>query len=546
MKKKLAVYAIPDINPDYPEFIHDHNLTIFEHGKVAKYLHLERITGVKYDNSLHQKFYGLFKQAKLFGPDYELGFVDSTIGRSVITSEGKIRFEANPYEPLSEKAEYGRAFWLDHHQQAYAIRHELAHIFSVLPFYGIFRENSLLLHFDGGASVSNVSVWLWRKGGLKLIDYGWQLKRLSSLFNANALNFMILGIKRKQHNSLPGKYMGFAGWGKYDKNIEDWLVENNFFEDIWGEKKRFFQSAKQRFGWNKQHFDTKDKFLQNIAATVQQYFVRGSLEFIKQLQGKLKADYLYFTGGSALNLYLNQRLLDSGLFKDVFIPPCTNDSGLSLGAAAYMEWLDGAEVEQHLPYLNNWNLDCDQVIDEPGDIPQIAGFLMEEKVIGVCNGYGEVGPRALGNRSILALPHKKSLARLVSETMKGREWYRPLAPVMLFDIARQVTGLEQLPQISKYMLTSFRILPQFRDKLAGVVHTDGTARIQVLFDRGNNPFLWDLLSYLYNNYGVLALINTSFNSQGRPIVHYEWQAFEQAKQMKLDGLVVNGKFYRLK
>ncbi len=545
MKKKLALYTIPDVNPDYPEFIHDHNITLIEGGKVAKYLHLERITGVKYDNSLHQKLYQLFKQAKLFGHDYELGFVDSTVGRSVITSEGKIRFEANPFEPLSPNVEYGRAYWLDRHVKAYAIRHELAHIFSVLPFYGIFRENSLLVHFDGGASVGNVSVWLWRHGQLKLIDYGWQLKRLSSLFNANALNFFILGVKRKQHNSLPGKYMGFAGWGQYDKNIEAWLKENDFFEDIWHDKRRFFDSAKRRFGWDKKHFDTKDKFLQNIAATVQYYFVRETLEFIKQQQQKVGADYLYFTGGSALNLYLNKRLVESSMFKDVFIPPCTNDSGLSLGAAAYMEWLDGVEVQEHLPYLNNWELDCEQVVDDSTDIPKIARFLMEGKVIGICNGFGEVGPRALGNRSIVALPHSKSLSRLISQKMKGREWYRPLAPVMLYHVAQQVIGQQNFPLISRYMLINFKILPQFYDKLAGVVHVDGTARVQVLFNREDNPFLWDLLTYLYK-YGVLGLINTSFNFRGKPIVHFESQAYEQAREMNLDGLVINGRFYQLK
>ncbi len=546
MKKKLAVYAIPDINPDYSEYIHDHNLCVFQNGKIEKYLQLERITGQKYDNSLHKRLYALLKEAKLLTEDLQIGFVDSVIGRSMITSDGKIRFEANPFSQLSPQPEKASGFWLDHKIETLAIRHELAHIFSAVPFWGMFKDRSLLVHFDGGASVGNFSVWTFDRGELKLVDYGWKLKYLSSLFNANALNFFILGVKRKEHNSLPGKFMGYAGWGQYDTQIEQWLVENDFFQDIWQDKKRFFHEAEEKFGWKAKHFNPKDKFLQNIAATVQAYFTRNLLLFFKELKRAFGYENLYYTGGSALNLYVNSELWRQKIFRNVFIPPATGDSGLSIGAGAYMEWLDGNGVKRHLPYLNNWNLNCTQVIDRQQDIPVIAQFLLEKKIIAVCNGFGEAGPRALGNRSIIALPDSKSLAKVISVQKKGREWYRPIAPVMLKQVAQQVTGLDELPGISRYMLVNFKILPVFRKQLAGVVHIDGTSRIQVLFERRENPFLWDLLEYMYKNYGVLGLVNTSFNAKGKPIVHYQAQAIEQAQQMQLDGLVINGYFERLK
>jgi carbamoyltransferase len=231
------------------------------------------------------------------------------------------------------------------------------------------------------------------------------------------------------------------------------------------------------------------------------------------------------------------------IFDQVFIPPATNDSGLALGAGAYVEWLKGNKIKRHLPYLNNWQLDTQPVIDDSTDLQRIAQMLLEHKVLGVCNGYGEAGPRALGNRSIIALPDDKSLAKIISQQKKGREWYRPIAPIMLESVARQVTGKSKLPEISKYMLVSFKILPQFYGKLKGVIHTDGTSRIQVLFSRQDNPFMWDLLQYLYERYKVLGLINTSFNAKGKPIVHFERQATDQARQMHLDGLIVNGRLY---
>ncbi len=541
MKKTLAIYAIPDVNPDYPEFIHDHNLAIYSGNRPEKYLHFERLTGKKYDNTLHRSLYGLLKQAKLLGEDFDLAFVDSVVGRSFISEEGKLRFEANPFAGLELIGEKGVSYWLDTQKPAYAVRHELAHIFSTVPFYGMFKENSLLVHFDGGASVGNFSVWHWKGGGLKLLDYGWKLKYLSSLFNANALNFFMLGVKRREHNSLPGKFMGFAGWGKYDRRIEQWLRENDFFADIWSEKKRFFDEAEKAFGWNKRRFDTRDKFLQDIAATVQHFFTRETVRFFADLQKLTGTKILYYSGGSALNLYVNDRLVE--MFDEVFIPPATNDAGLSLGAGAYVGWLKGYETERQLPYLNNWGLNCPQVIDRGDDIPRIARLLLDGKILGICNGWGEAGPRALGNRSIIALPGSKELARRVSEQKKGREWYRPVAPVMLADVAREVTGRAELPLISKFMLVSFKILPQFYGKLKGVVHADGTARIQVLFERTDNPFLWDLLKYLYENYKIPGLINTSFNAKGKPIVHFEDQAVEQARQMQLDALIINGKLY---
>ncbi len=546
MKKKLAIYAIPDINPSYSEYIHDHNLCIFQNGKIEKYLQLERITGQKYDNSLHSKLYDLLKQAKLLTEDWQIGFVDSVVGRSMITSDGKIRFEANPFAQLGPEPEKGSGFWLDHKIETLAIRHELAHIFSAVPFWGMFKNGSLLVHFDGGASVGNFSVWTYDKGELRLVDYGWKLKYLSSLFNANALNFFILGVKRKQHNSLPGKYMGYAGWGQYDARIERWLIENDFFQDIWNDKKRFFRQAEKEFGWNAKHFNTKDKFLQNIAATVQTYFTRNLIRFFMDLKKSFGYENLYYTGGSALNLYVNSQLLRQKIFKNIYIPPATGDSGLSIGAGAYMEWLDGIEIKRHLPYLNNWDLYCPQVIERQNDIEKIASFLLENKIIGICNGYGEAGPRALGNRSIIALPNSKGLAKIISQQKKGREWYRPIAPVMLKEAAQKVTGIENLPEISRYMLVNFEILPEYRKLLSGVVHIDGTSRIQVLFERRENPFLWDLLDFLYKKYGVLGLVNTSFNAKSKPIVHFESQAMEQARQMQLDGVIINGYFERLR
>ena len=230
----------------------------------------------------------------------------------------------------------------------------------------------------------------------------------------------------------------------------------------------------------------------------------------------------------------------------MFIPPCTNDSGLSIGAGAFVEQIKHGKVQPHGPYLNNWNLPDPEFDYTMDDVEQVASLLVEEKVIAVCNAYAETGPRALGNRSILALANSKKLAKKVSEEYKRREWYRPVAPIMLEKNTKYFTGVEKVNHLSKYMLLDFEVLPDKRKEIEGVVHIDGTSRIQTIFDRNENQYMFDLLTILDNKYGVKALINTSFNIKGEPIVHTQDDAMRSAKNMKLDAVVINGQLKIIK
>ncbi|HSH52669.1 MAG TPA: carbamoyltransferase C-terminal domain-containing protein, partial [Bacteroidales bacterium] len=196
------------------------------------------------------------------------------------------------------------------------------------------------------------------------------------------------------------------------------------------------------------------------------------------------------------------------------------------------------------PYLNNWGIENYEVKNY-NKLNEIAELLNKEKIIAVCNGFGEVGPRALGNRSILAKADSAKLAQKVSEVHKKREWYRPIAPVMLEKNAKYFTGLDKIHHLSKFMLLDFKIDQHTRKEIEGVVHVDRTSRIQAIFNRSDNPFLYDLLKLLDEKYKIKALINTSFNKKGEPIVHTEDDALHLAKEMQLDGVVINGNLYKL-
>lgn len=538
----LAIYGIQDLSEDpCPVYVHDHNLTLYENGEIIKHLALERHTRLKYDSRLPGYLYRLLKQEKMLGiRNMDLVFVDNLIGRAFISKEGQIRFEGPLNEGLAGMPEKGYGYFLDKTTDAWVVNHELAHVFSNLPFHGPFKENSLHVHFDGGASKSNFSAWIFREGRLRLLEYHWDLDYLASFFNSNALTFSLVGARREDQNSMPGKFMGYAAYGNYDSKIGFWLEENNYFTGIWGRRKFFFDRVRKDWKKDIGSFDLKHPFLQDIAATFQHIFQRELLKKMEKLKAATGAECLYYSGGSALNIKTNAALLNSGLFRQVFIPPCTNDSGLSIGAGALVEWLKQGYVKHKSPFLNNWFLNVPEVEYSDTDISRIAGILYEGKAVAVINGYGETGPRALGNRSILARADSLHLSDYVSRELKQREWYRPLAPVMLESHLPYFTEDIGAPRLSRYMLTEFNIRPERINELKGVVHVDGTSRIQSLAERAENPFLYDLLKMLEEHYKIRALINTSFNSKGKPLVHTEQDALDETRRMGIKYLVVNG------
>jgi carbamoyltransferase len=398
MANIVGCYSIPDVNDNsYPELVHDHNITILNEGKLIRFLHLERFSRIKYDSGLNNYFESIARELKLIpAKDTVFVFVDHEIGRSFISKTGKIRVETSINDKLSLEPERARLYWFGEWPEAYVINHELAHLYSCIPFYGNFKNKSILVHFDGGASQSNFSAWRYDNGKLKMIEAHYQYKWLSSLFNANALVFAIVNTKKREQNAVPGKFMGLEAYGSYSADIEKWLKENNFFSDIWGSKDTFFKSVKKKFNISLSAIDNKNQLIQNIAATVHEIFIREMLEVFKRLKLETSAEYLYYSGGSALNIKLNAKLIKENLFHEIYIPPCTNDSGLSLGAAAAVSMIKGISVEKVSPYLNNFQIIHTESFTDKNDIKHAADLLARGGIVGICNGYGEAGPRALG------------------------------------------------------------------------------------------------------------------------------------------------------
>ena len=546
-KPTLSLYTIRDRNAfAYPAYVHDHNLCIMQDGKILQYLQLERFSRRKYDNRLDEYIEQLIDDHIIELPDdFDLVCVNDFVGNAFVSKNGRLRFEADYQKHLKFNAIPAHGYWQYSGWEgkpinSFLVQHEIAHICSTLPFYGDFQDNSLLVSLDGGSSLGNYSAFVYRDGKFTLIENNWtDLGFASKFFNDNSFTFKMLGAKPGEHCSVPGKLMGFASWGNYDSEIEIWLKENQFFKDYWHKENAILESAKQRFGIVAE-FDTHDFFLQNCAATFQRIFENAVLQKLENLQYKYHCENLYYGGGCAFNIVTNTKIVESGMFRNVYIAPCCNDSGLSIGAAALLERQKGNKVKIHSPYLNNVGIAIDngQLTIDNETIKKTADIILNGGIIGICNGNGEAGPRALGNRSLIALPNNKQISQKLSMTVKKREWYRPVAPIMLKNIAEKVT-VQNVNPLAKFMLSDFEIKHEFDKDLCGVIHANQTARIQTLESENDNPFMFALLTYLYENHGIMALINTSFNAQGEPIVHTKNDALQSAKRMNLDALVFN-------
>ncbi|RRH94125.1 proline dehydrogenase [Mesorhizobium tamadayense] len=252
---------------------------------------------------------------------------------------------------------------------------------------------------------------------------------------------------------------------------------------------------------------------------------------------------LLISGGCGLNCEWNRRWLETNLFSDVFIPPCTNDTGSAIGTAvdAMRHFTGNTKI--------TWNVYSGQpfILDEidrtglevhPLDYGQVASALLRDKVIGWVQGNCEIGPRALGNRSILAAPFSKATRKRLNR-IKNREGFRPIAPVCLeedvalhFDLARP----------SPYMLLFQKVLDS---RLEAVTHVDGTARAQTV-SREQNPHLFQLLTSFKAKSGVGVLCNTSLNFNGAGFINRASDLLAYARATGLDGFVINDAFYLLK
>jgi len=285
----------------------------------------------------------------------------------------------------------------------------------------------------------------------------------------------------------------------------------------------------------------------NIAHSLQAVLQESVLELSSWLQKETGAENLCFAGGVALNCVLNARIRDAGIFKNIWVQPASGDAGTALGAALWTDaWLRSSsektfkmdhaywgpeytdnEIEAFLKWTKTPYRKLENVAEET------AALLAEDKIIGWFQGRMEFGPRALGSRSILASPLSADMQAKLNE-VKDREDFRPVAPVVMEEFAGEwFEGAKHSP----FMLFVYDVKEDKKSKIPAVTHVDGTARIQTV-NREQHERYYDLLNAFYQKTGVPILINTSFNTLGKPIVCSPRDAIECFWSSPFDALVI--------
>jgi predicted NodU family carbamoyl transferase len=249
---------------------------------------------------------------------------------------------------------------------------------------------------------------------------------------------------------------------------------------------------------------------------------------------------LLISGGCGLNCDWNRMMRESGLFEYVFVPPCPNDSGAALGTAIDAQWYytGAAEIEWSVyageEFVEDVEPDPARYDVRPLVPAEVAQYLERGNIIGWARGRYEMGPRALGNRSILAAPFTAETTVRLNE-IKQREGYRPIAPICLeSDAPKWFVGSVQDP----YMLFFNRVTS---DELKAVTHVDGSARTQTVTHE-QNPGIADLLVAFRNLTGFSVLCNTSLNFSGRGFINATSDLLRYGEEHGLDGYVINDRF----
>lgn len=316
---------------------------------------------------------------------------------------------------------------------------------------------------------------------------------------------------RDFHLTMPGKAMAYAGLGELDETfIAEVTARLAEIDGCWDAPARLYPAVEPAA--RRLRLSAPD-ILAGFQEALARMLVAGLARATQELP--LPVDTLCIAGGSALNIKWNSAIRASGLFAQVWIPPFPNDSGTAIGAACaelmasgefgHLDWsvyAGPALVASKAP--DGWRA-------KPCDVEQL-GILLHETgdPVVVLAGRAELGPRALGHRSILASP-VSAATKLALNQVKGREGYRPVAPICLEEFSSQIFDPGGP---DPYMLFDHRVRADWSARIPAVIHVDGTARLQTVNDR-DAPLAAAIVRAFFKRSGIPVLCNTSANLPGR-------------------------------
>jgi carbamoyltransferase len=336
-----------------------------------------------------------------------------------------------------------------------------------------------------------------------------------------------------------GKVMGLAPYGQTK------FPASEFF-DIANGKFHYKDTVPLRFRFNERWPNRPDEY-KALAASVQSALEDALLYLVQRLRELSGSENLCYAGGVALNSVANERIIRESGFKNVYIMAAAEDSGTAIGAAYHGLWqLTGHNSRRPIvhdaPGRTYTSADISAaietnesvyVVNSTDVISDAVELLCDGKMIGWFDGGSELGPRALGQRSILCDPRQPDAKDTLNLRVKMREPFRPFAPAVLHEEAPNWFDFDGTPRESPFMLRVVDVKPEKRTEVPAIVHVDGTGRVQTL-TRTNNGRFYDLVRKFYEKTGVPVLLNTSFNRMGEPIIETPGEAIACLLKTGLD------------
>ncbi len=561
---------------------HDSNFALVENGRVIAAMEAER-----YFRQKRYKLSAEHLEAGKFPSTYQYTDIEdlkmflevikkewgSTFDVVAVQNQGRVQEYKNLLIVLKEK---GITFNTSHQ-----INHHLSH--AALSYFTSPFTKALVLSYDG---IGNDGKTVFFEATDNKLTY----KRNVSIAFGQSYNNAgyICGIKPEIEGTTSGKLMGLTSYGTVQ---ESWLpyvrryirdykkapnlpIEglntygkafriNSIHLDEIPELKKYLVEREHKFtGWKNRlkillgmESDSelrlpgaKDKDAQNFAATIQHAWTEEVLKLIKEEQGG--HEHLCVVGGCALNGTTNYEIERSAMFKRCHFVPNPSDCGLASGAALYAYYsiydheFSGSQ-EFFSPYLGSEPFDLDRLEHMKqkyphkevvgSDMPRVlAELVAQDLIVGYIAGRYEVGPRALGNRSIICNPLNPNMREILNDKVKHREWYRPFAPMITEEDAHTYFTAEAAVP---YMSVICDTRPEYREQLPSITHVDGSARIQTI-NPDQNPLIYKALKEFEKLKGMPIFLNTSFNPAGEPILNFIEVGLQMLETTDLDVVII--------
>ena len=474
---------------------HDAAVCVIEDGQILFGAHSERYSGIKNDYNLND---AIMEEALSYGkPDKVAWFERPYLKKAR-------QFYAGQYDEVfttsNTPKQYLKKF--DIHQDIQYVQHHLSH--ASAGYFSSPFDDACVVVLDAIGEFECATIWYVKDGKF---EKRWSQKYPNSLGLWYSAMTQRLDLKPQEDEYI---LMGMAGWGEKNKQLKE-EIYNSFFDT----SSVIPISAKHNLhrgclGWDSEVYpdDGSDKWKFDIAANTQ-WVCESEIEKVFKLAQRLvpETDNCVYMGGVALNCVANSILAEK-YYPKLWIMPNPGDAGSSLGSAAYL-YGDKVNFEQcFIGHEIKGRYPTKKVLDE----------LLLGNIVGVANGKAEYGPRALGNRSLLADPRGNEIKDKVN-VIKKRQKFRPFAPSVLEEHAHEIFDMP----VRKSQFMQFVAPCKYPEKYPAICHVDNTSRVQTVSKEDNISY-YNLIKRFYKETGCPMVLNTSLNIKGQPIVNDERDA----------------------